>query len=615
MVSAVQKERSFILGFSSANFTIWPAWELEVALADEGDCIREQAWLVRQGPASPSFRLCKQMAANDEIQPTGPNQPAAHVVGTSFVQQYYSILCHNTHHLHRFYTDASSFTRAEAGPEGEDQIDTVIGQKAIHAKVSSVDYREAKAEIRSVESQYSLNGGVIVLVTGSLFTKAQAKRRFVHTFFLAPQETGYFVLNDILRFLVEESEAAKTASTTASAATPHLANGVQEAGPEDELEPDNEPDAEQVTELVKDDEPEEVMESPPPVAKPKEVPPPPAEEEAMETAAEDEEPAAEKAPTDALAPEPEEQAAEKGAAAAAETGPMEVDPEPAQEDDKPKAPLTYAQTLRLREKEAAMRAAPAQAAAAEKARAQAPAPVEGAPTAPVSAPAPPEHAEEVPDYVERDSRSIFVKNLPPSAEPDFMQRCFSQFGVLKANGISIKRKESSTFAFLEFEDQASAQRAVESSPVDFEGAHMYIEQKHSGPNRGGRGGRGGPGGRGSDRPYSRDRQQGPRGPGGYSSGREGGRGGGRGGPPGERHEMGGRGRGPGPQGGHLGRSGSLEGGRSSSRGPADSQGGNRPPRRGGGGGSGGPPAPRTGGPAAAAGGMGRGGSQPTEASA
>jgi hypothetical protein len=50
-------------------------------------------------------------------------------VGTSFVQQYYSILCHNTHHLHRFYTDASSFTRAEAGPEGEDQIETVVGQK------------------------------------------------------------------------------------------------------------------------------------------------------------------------------------------------------------------------------------------------------------------------------------------------------------------------------------------------------------------------------------------------------------------------------------------------------------------------------------------------------
>ena len=96
-----------------------------------------------------------------------------------------------------------------------------------------------------MESQYSLNGGVIVLVTGSLFTKAQAKRRFVHTFFLAPQETGYFVLNDILRFLVEESEAAKTASTTASAATPHLANGVQEAGPEDELEPDNEAETEQ----------------------------------------------------------------------------------------------------------------------------------------------------------------------------------------------------------------------------------------------------------------------------------------------------------------------------------------------------------------------------------
>jgi hypothetical protein len=117
--------------------------------------------------------------------------------------------------------------------------------QAIHAKVSSVDYREAKAEIRSVESQYSLNGGVIVLVTGSLFTKAQAKRRFVHTFFLAPQETGYFVLNDVLRFLVEEGQSAKNASAQASATTPHLPNGVEEAGPEVEVEPDNELDNDQ----------------------------------------------------------------------------------------------------------------------------------------------------------------------------------------------------------------------------------------------------------------------------------------------------------------------------------------------------------------------------------
>lgn len=102
-----------------------------------------------------------------------------------------------------------------------------------------------------------------------------------------------------------------------------------------------------MAEHVKDDEPEEVMESPHPAVKPKEVAPPPAEEEAMETAPEDEEPAVEKAPLDV--PEPEEQGAEKGAAAAAESGPMEVEPEPAQEDDKPKAPLTYAQTVSYHE--------------------------------------------------------------------------------------------------------------------------------------------------------------------------------------------------------------------------------------------------------------------------
>ena len=65
----------------------------------------------------------------------------------------------------------------------------------------------ARAEIKGVDAQDSLCGGVTVLVTGHLTGKDDVCREFVQSFFLAPQEKGYFVLNDILRY-VGQGEAA-----------------------------------------------------------------------------------------------------------------------------------------------------------------------------------------------------------------------------------------------------------------------------------------------------------------------------------------------------------------------------------------------------------------------
>lgn len=44
-----------------------------------------------------------------------------------------------------------------------------------------------------------------MVVTGSVRSKYfTGWRKFVQTFFLAPQEKGYFVLNDIFQFVTEE---------------------------------------------------------------------------------------------------------------------------------------------------------------------------------------------------------------------------------------------------------------------------------------------------------------------------------------------------------------------------------------------------------------------------
>jgi hypothetical protein len=64
-------------------------------------------------------------------------------------------------------------------------------------------YSELSAEIISVDAQESFGGGVIVLVTGFMIGKDDIKQKFTQCFFLAPQEKGYFVLNDVFRYVEE----------------------------------------------------------------------------------------------------------------------------------------------------------------------------------------------------------------------------------------------------------------------------------------------------------------------------------------------------------------------------------------------------------------------------
>lgn len=73
--------------------------------------------------------------------------------------------------------------------------------QAINAKILSLNYGELIAEIKSVDAQESFGGGVLVLVTGYLTGKDNKRRDFTQSFFLAPQDNGYFVLNDLFRYV------------------------------------------------------------------------------------------------------------------------------------------------------------------------------------------------------------------------------------------------------------------------------------------------------------------------------------------------------------------------------------------------------------------------------
>lgn len=90
--------------------------------------------------------------------------------------------------------------------------------QGINEKILSFDYKEYKAEIETADAQNSYKDGVIVLVTGCLTSKDNLKRKFAQSFFLAPQENGFFVLNDVFRY-VEDGEQLKN----------HSINGVNDA--------------------------------------------------------------------------------------------------------------------------------------------------------------------------------------------------------------------------------------------------------------------------------------------------------------------------------------------------------------------------------------------------
>src|SRR2546423_1809253 len=61
--------------------------------------------------------------------------------------------------------------------------------------------------LSSVDSLASLNGGIVIQVLGELSNHDAPSQKFAQTFFLAEQPTGYFVLNDIFRYIKEDIES------------------------------------------------------------------------------------------------------------------------------------------------------------------------------------------------------------------------------------------------------------------------------------------------------------------------------------------------------------------------------------------------------------------------
>lgn len=77
--------------------------------------------------------------------------------------------------------------------------------QAIGEKIKELDFQECKVRVSNVDSQESYKS-IVVMVIGEISNKAAAHRKFTQTFVLAEQPNGYFVLNDMFRYLLEDED-------------------------------------------------------------------------------------------------------------------------------------------------------------------------------------------------------------------------------------------------------------------------------------------------------------------------------------------------------------------------------------------------------------------------
>ncbi|KAH8700748.1 hypothetical protein BGW36DRAFT_135153 [Talaromyces proteolyticus] len=131
----------------------------------------------------------------------GKNEIPKDEVGWYFVEQYYTTMSRNPEKLPLFYSRHSHFV---FGTEAE-SVPVAVGQKAINEKIKALDFHDCKVRVLNVDSQASFEN-ILVAVIGEISNRSEPSRKFTQTFVLAEQPNGYYVLNDIFRYLADDEE-------------------------------------------------------------------------------------------------------------------------------------------------------------------------------------------------------------------------------------------------------------------------------------------------------------------------------------------------------------------------------------------------------------------------
>ncbi|PNY13389.1 G3BP-like protein [Trifolium pratense] len=358
-------------------------------------------------------------------------------------------------------------------------------------------------EIKTAHSLESWSGGVIVMVSGSVQIKDNQRRKFMQTFFLAPQEKGFFVLNDIFHFVEDDlihhhhhqavllaqsnlDPKLNVPSTINNTVSSYMLGGdiqareyaatneVKENGVADnygfsEQRMQRGPDSEHIR---------------------------------------------------------EDNAAEESNGSLHSSGNAVQDLLPASPDEPAGEPQkhTYASILRVAKGQSTPSAAsqPSHKNVSQSEWDLTP-PSSNQQTT-VSANtferSETDAVEELPaaEY-EDEIKSVYVRNLSPTVSPSEVEVEFKNFGRIRPDGVVIRsRKDVGVcYAFVEFEDMSGVHNAVKAGSVEIAGRQVYIEERRPNsniPSRGGRRGRGrgsyqsdAPRGRFNSRSYGRGNGQ------------------------------------------------------------------------------------------------------------
>ncbi|KAK7256104.1 hypothetical protein RIF29_29538 [Crotalaria pallida] len=378
------------------------------------------------------------MASSEQQAPL--RTPAADIVGNAFVDQYYHMLHDSPELVHKFYLEVSKLGRPEQN--GLMGITTTLDE--INEKILSLGYGELRAEIISVDSQESYGGGVLVLVTGFMIGEDNIKQKFTQCFFLAPQEKGYFVLNDVFRYVNENGIQGSAQDIGSPVSHDDVADPavleIQVSEP--------------IPVTAEDGEEEEVYNT-----------------ENGQVSGEEEE--------EAPVPEVLDEIPDDSQVVAGLTSQMEDVPE-----DVPKK--SYASIVKVMKQIAAPSSTAAAVSVKSAVKSQ---------DRQGTAAHPPSNLSETNGSIiytneighsqetEAEGYSIYIKGLSLNATPAIVENEFKKFGPIKSGGIQVRTQKGFSFGFVEFEEASAVQSALEASPILINGRHVVVEEKRS-TNRG-----------------------------------------------------------------------------------------------------------------------------------
>ncbi|KAI3772856.1 hypothetical protein L6452_04050 [Arctium lappa] len=318
---------------------------------------------------------------------------------------------------------------------------------AIDAKILSLNYGDFRAEIRSVDAQESLNRGVNVLVTGYLTGKDNVLRNFTQSFFLAPQDKGFFVLNDMFRFMENANHHEGDNAPTEDAVTPVTPEQVPEIVPV----PENDI-PEQAAVLTEESKAEEIVTM----------------ENGEEPTLEEEDPVPEVVDE---VPEIPQLAVESNTKIEPKKSYASIVMDLKQNGVPFSSPAPAPKKPQPRNQEQHFNNVLTPTVAVETVASNADAVENGI------------HEEEAEGY------SVYIKGLPMTATPAMLEEEFKKFGPIKLNGIQVRSNRGFCFGFVEFEVPDAVQKAIEASPIMVGGRNAVVEEKRSTNSKGGNRGR------------------------------------------------------------------------------------------------------------------------------